>query len=204
MSPAETYEIFMARPESAQIASRFACEGLARWLRWRTPNNVLEWGAGIGTLTQVICDYASRAAVFSVEPKPDLLDLCRANVRPSGMAPFFCCGVGRHGTAYEFVVVDGDDTPYEPLARRAVVFVEGGRRGQRTDRVMYWQIQGRSFCCAQWKPRDRSKGYHVYLFEPTAPERAWFAAVRVREWAMDLPVRLGGGTVGKRRERRYY
>ena len=54
------------------------------------------------------------------------------------------------------------------------------------------------------KPRDRSKGYHVYLFEPTLAERLTTGVVMAAQGGLDLLARalnrVGGSyAIGKRR-----
>lgn len=73
---------------------------------------------------------------------------------------------------YDFVIIDdGTRTAayYEALGERAVVLVEGGRRDQLA--VLERTHPGRRFAHRHVKPWDRSKGYHVYQFDPTLWER---------------------------------
>ena len=102
---------------------------------------------------------------------------------------------------WDIVVVDGGDDRddyYADLRSRAIVFFEGGRRGQRAVLEATWRGR-RAFCRAHWKPADRSKGFWIYQLEPTSGERLWFAAVRARETIHDAVARLVGRPIGKRR-----
>lgn len=99
----------------------------------------------------------------------------------------------------DFLIIDGGDRRgdyYAHLSSRAVVFFEGRRRPQRAVLEAMWR-GSRRFARAEWKPRDRSKGFVVYLFEPTPDERLWFALVRLREWCLDAVAQARGRAVGK-------
>lgn len=199
---------FRALPGSERIASEFAVAGALAWLQRARPMRVLEVGAGIGCLSEAIRIWAVSdfeifldAETICVEDEP----WCRAqweqNVRPlpRGMhlfdkAPLLVW--------WDFVLLDGLQMPAEgwiALARRAVVFVEGGRRAQRTELRRVLREAGRQAIEATWRPPDRSKGFSVVLCDPTPAEAVWFAAVRLREWCLDLPLRIRGRPVGKRR-----
>ena len=102
---------------------------------------------------------------------------------------------------WALVVIDGGiarDDYYANLCHRAIVFFEGNRREQRATLEEMWR-GGRSFCKANWRPVDRTKGFWIYVFDPTVTELLWFAAVNIREWLHDLPARWRGRPIGKRR-----
>ena len=199
---------FVAYPGSEQIASVAAIEGLMRWLQWCRPKSALEVGSGLGTLTAVLRDFCT-ASLWLVEPDPWCREQLTRHVlwrmswwslwnQTVALVPAWSVGLApSHG--FDFVVVDGGDRRgdyYAYLAPRAVVFFEGRRRPQRAVLEAMWRGR-RRFAQAEWKPRDRSKGYWIYLFEPTLGERVWFGAVCLREWLRDALARLRGRAVGK-------
>ena len=189
---------FAAMAGSEQIASQFAIAGLLRWAVGRRCS--LELGGGIGTLTTAMLMYPLRHQLV-IEPdtwcRRAFMDAVGAHVnlellRNFAMRPY----------PYDLVVVDGCENCTEwhaVLDQRAGVFVEGNRRGQRAAFAAYLTgRKGRRYTVAQWKPRDRSKGFWVYQLEPTIRERLWFAGVRLREWARDQAARSRGAVIGKR------
>ena len=201
--PAKVHAHFAALPGSEQIASTFAVEGLAFWLTVRDPKRVCDVGAGIGTLTAVIAAW-SQAEIVAVEDDPWCLAQARLNLRACWSAHeiLFYDKLPSSYMSWDFIVLDGPQVrreDWQALEPHGVVFVEGGRRGQRAHLEAELRAMERPFCRAQWKPADRSKGFHVYLLEPTRWERVWFACVRLCEGWRDLRARLRGATVGKRR-----
>ena len=195
--PAKLHAHFAGLPGSGQIASRFAVEALMWWLARQNPRHLCDVGAGIGTLT-AIAAFWSQAEIVAVEDEP----WCQAQARQNLRGPILWYDKIPSGyMTFDFLILDGPQVrpgDWACLERRAVVFVEGGRRGQRAE--LETALRGnRPFCRASWKPAaDRSKGYHVYLLEPTRWERVWFAGARLREGGRDLRARLQGVAVGKR------
>ena len=205
MTPTELHAHFAALPGAEQIGSSFAAEALARWLRRCRPLRVVEVGSGIGLLTAVIVmTLASNRVgglVATVEPDVWCARRCIENVRRISGRVVDPCLDWSDIPHVDFLVIDGGDTRddyYANLARRAVVFWEGNRRDQRAMFRAMWE-GGRPFVTAEWKPADRSKGFHVALMEPTPAERVWFAAARLREWVRDGIARARGRAVGKKR-----
>lgn len=211
MTAAEIYARFRALPGSEQIASEFAIAGLQRWLAWADLAghglSILEVGAGIGTLSFTIHNSAHWALLTMLEDD----EWCRhALYANTGLTAGPLRASRRAGGPWDFVVIDGGDSCddyYADLAPRAVVFFEGRRREQRhvleamSNPELVCELRGgRPYCWAEWKPADRSKGFVVYQFEPTPAERVAFAAIRMREGARDLLVRLGGKPIGKKRK----
>lgn len=205
MTPTAIHAHFAALPGAEQIASAFACEGLAAWLRRRKPGTIYEIGAGIGTLSAVILSVLpeDRRISYTVE-EPD--SYCQSAWSENTRAPW---DRAAKVTAWcpprrpiDFLVVDGGDMRfayYRGLARRAVIFFEGGRRPQRRACETALDIEGRAWAWAQFKPWDRSKGYVVYQLEVSLAERLWFWAVTLTEAVADLAARALNCPVGKKR-----
>ena len=201
---------FRGRPGCEQIASAYACQALWWWLSRRQPRSILEIGGGIGCLSAVLALWGVEydAEVSTVEDNPWCREQWRKNL-PDPRTVRLCASIPRG--AWDFIVVDGEQsTPalWTRLLPRAVVFVEGNRRDQRAEitralsqmsSIMCEPEDGRPFCWAPWRPWDRSKGVWVLQVDPTPWERLWFLLVRWREWARDLPRRLAGCPVGKKR-----
>lgn len=208
MTLTDIHAKFAALPGSEQIASAFAVAGLYKWVRRHTLQgrelHVLEIGVGIGTLTATILSARGDVEVIAVEPDNWCREAWRQNLRSDHRVQQ--CQITHTvrstlaWTPFDFVVIDGgdlDDYYYVQLHLRAVVFFEGRRREQRKVLRRMW-AGCRSFIEAEWKPRGRSKGYAVVLFEPCWWERIWFVAVRAREACLDLVARLAGVAVGKK------
>ena len=193
---------FSALPGSEQIATLFAIAGLQWWLRRTRPRYVAEWGTGIGTLTDVILSSQPLCFVWSYEPDERFIEAAKENVR---------MGIDRiqwldrpwpemryWPGLFDMLVIDGSPSrTWIPLNQGAIVFVEGGRRDQRRQLEKRFGTV-RRWCRAEWKPKDRSKGFHIYLLDPLPWHQMWFAMVRFREWMMDLRARWRGEPIGKR------
>jgi len=187
-----------------QTASPGAQAALRRWLRRRRPASILEVGAGIGTLTRVILETAAGAHLAFVEDSEVCLPILYGRMAVSERQRVTDDAVARSGP-YDFVVLDGGtgtSAYYESLTARAVVFVEGGRRDQRA--VLEQVHRHRPFAHRHVKPWDRSKGYHVYQFEPSRSERLAARVVNAVQFALDTAARvlnrLGASiAIGKRR-----
>lgn len=202
---AALHRAFAAQAGAEQIATEFAMRGLWRWLCRVQLEKILEVGTGIGTLTSLLADYAMRSGAHLVTVEDD--DWCRAQ------AQAHLKGLGEHATflaripdeCFDFVVVDGPQiraADWRVLSAGGTAFFEGNRRGQRFD--LHHELCGvradppSTMVEANWRPPDRTKGYWLIRTMPSVAERAWFAAVRVREWCLDLAPRWGRRPIGKR------
>lgn len=193
---------FLSLPGSGQISSEFAVLGLAKWIGRRLPRHVLEIGHGVGTLTALLAWWLVQTAdLVAVEDDPWCQEEAKRNLGPLASRVIWCDRIPAWART-DLVVLDGPQAKPEDwkcLNPRAVVFIEGRRRGQRARLFDALQWVGRPACWAEWKPRDRSKGYSVVLCEPSKMERVRFALVRIREGVLDWIGRLRGVPVGKRR-----
>lgn len=200
--PQRLHSWFRGRPGAEQIASLFALEGLARWILRREPRSVCDVGHGIGSTTALLAWWLVETAdLVAVEDDPWCREEARRNLGRLDLPVLWFDRIPRYMT-FGFVCLDGPQVTQEDwkcLDRRAVVFVEGRRREQRCALLATLRQEGRPACWAEWKPRDRSKGYSVVLCEPSTMERVRFALVRIREGVLDWIGRLRGVPVGKRR-----
>ena len=200
--PRALHAWFSGRPGAEQIASVFALEALARWLCRREPARALDVGHGIGATTALLAWWLrTTAELVAVDDDPFCQAEARANLGQLALRVLWFDRIPAY-LGVDLAVLDGPQVRPEDwkcLNPRAVVFIEGRRREQRAQLLTTLGEDGRPCCWAEWKPRDRSKGYTVVLVEPTPRERAWFAVVRVREALLDLLGRLRGLPIGKRR-----
>ena len=192
---------FKAMPDSQRIATPFAIAGLRWWLGKIRPRYIAEWGTGIGTLTEVILSAQPACYVWSHESDEQFLEIAKHNLQEKTARlqwldrPEMRSWPG----LFDMLVIDGPPSQtWIPLNTRASVFIEGGRRDQRRQLEKRFGTV-RRWCRAEWKPKDRSKGFHIYLLDPLPWHRVWFAMVRFREWMLDLPARWRGDPIGKRR-----
>jgi len=199
------HNLFARQAGSEQIASPFALAVLAG-LFWRfLPPKALEVGAGIGTMTALLCwrgveiDYVEdsvwcRERLRAMLPYRGIQELRTASLVPT----------------YPLAVIDGDQLPagqvVPMLLRGAWIFVEGNRRRWRADLAHYCRITRRGVAAVHLRPFDRSKGVWLIQLDPTvgwrlrfALERGWQAVLTgaSRAWSW-----LTGSTYyrGKRRQ----
>lgn len=205
MDARDIFDRFRARPGSDQIASAFALSGLAYWLNRQRPGRVLEIGAGIGALSEVIrrwmtSDFAAFAETEAVCVEDDPWCQVRWREHLAFLPPGMRLVDKIPNEFFDFVILDGPQIRPEEwavLTPQATVFVEGRRREQC--RALRAFLTGMASASASWRPGDRTKGYTVFRLAPTPAERRWFRYIRIREWWRDLPRRLSGRPLGKRR-----
>lgn len=206
MKERQVVESFSRLPGSDQIASLFAAEGLAFWLRRQRPQSVLEIGAGIGCLSEVIRQWLIEdfpvfldAKVVCVEDNPWCREQWRNNLE--ALPPSMRLVERIPNQFFQFLVLDGPQLRPEDwaiLLPNATVFVEGNRREQRARLRQYLRNVGRPFCETPHRPPDRSKGIWLIRCEPTWWERVAFRVNRIAQWLWDLSARFRGRPIGKR------
>lgn len=204
------YERFSRLPGSDHIATRTAISGLLTLLRSKAPENVLEIGAGIGTLTHCVLQASKGnswpAQLVAVESEPFCLEQLRSNLGSSANAIRIVPTVSEALAtlpSIDFLIADGGfgeltdpESPADPklfarLGEGAVVFVEGGRQVQRD--ILERQLHSRSWIRADVRtlrrapPQDIARkgnrfdgGYAVYRLEPSLGYRIWFFTLRLR------------------------
>lgn len=185
----EIHRHFSRLPGSDHIAKEHCVRGLITWLKRREPKNILEIGAGIGTLT--FTTLAAQSEIYgdnhrasykltSVEKNEFCLSELKKNLSyqwtqfevieelprpPAKVGPF------------DFVIIDGgDQNPnfVSNLSQRAVVFIEGYMSKK------HWLIadthKDRKWISTNIRSLNRKAGYWIFQFEPTVSERMWFTA----------------------------
>jgi protein-L-isoaspartate O-methyltransferase len=183
----ELHGRFSSQGGSQFIASGHAIHGLLLWIEKTQPRNVLEIGAGIGTLTaaMLLALSARKSAggseytLTSLEPEPYCLEQLEKNLagldRSRHRVVPDMSAVDR-GAPFDFVIVDGgvlDERYFTHLAERAVVFVEGYRSKQRE--LLERVCAGRPHVTANFRSPDRLTGYWITQFDPSPLERSTFS-----------------------------
>ncbi len=168
---------YRRRSGSEQIASPLALTVLMAALDRLQPARVLEVGAGIGTMTDILTRVRG-CEVHAIEDDP----FCLAELKRS-LSRQPSPGLGYlHG----LIVVDGDqirpNVALGLLAHRGWMLVEGNRRTWRAG-LKYGY---RPFTAVNLRPFDRSKGMWVIAFEPTPRLRLGFALERAWQRVLDF------------------
>ena len=107
----EVHDEFAQKPGATHIATEFALAHLSALVRAVRPTKVLEFGAGIGTISQLLLSHPPQH--FELITDPELLDLERQY--------------------FDLVVIDGLLEPgqFNALQRDSFCFVEGSRKSTR-------------------------------------------------------------------------
>jgi protein-L-isoaspartate O-methyltransferase len=179
------YTAYAQKPGSQHIASLHACRGLEKLVLRHRPPRVLEIGAGIGTLTDLLLSALPDVHLTTTEDNSFCLEQLKANLKdrlarvrivqsPEDVA----------GELFDLVVVDGGlDTVsvLQFVAPHGIVFVEGFRSAQRE----LLETGSRRFARTNIRAMHRGGSpsgatawggaYWVFQFEPTMVERASFA-----------------------------
>jgi hypothetical protein len=177
---------YSVKPGSQHIASLHACRGLEQLIGRYPPKRVLELGAGIGTLTDLMLQILPADTVLvTLEDHSYCLEQMRANVGSPLLRATLVSNYDEIGpTDFDLVVVDGGraDASVMPfVAPKGLVFVEGFRAEQRK----FLEDGSRAYAAMNVRAMDRGGSLHgpnrwggaywVYRFEPTLIERARFA-----------------------------
>ena len=129
----ETHRLFSAKPHAEHIASKFALAHLAAILRTYDVRSVLEFGAGIGTLTYLLLASRHDLTVVCTERKSLCLNCLEQNI-PSGMRERLTIHAENppsiEGT-FDLVIIDGKIKNALFLKPGSISFVEGQRTRER-------------------------------------------------------------------------
>jgi hypothetical protein len=194
-SALHTHSLFSAKEGSEHIASFNALRGVIHHVRRRKLKKILELGIGIGTIPYALREarlrheithnfdyYGTEADLFCIQAfkdnVPDYTDFVNhiqtlEDVSASGQEPF------------DFVIVDGRESGLEKLldmlAKRGVIFVEGGRSTQIGIIESVAASAHRQFVKYSSVALSRRGvgGYSVLLFEPSVIDRAMASLYRI-------------------------
>ena len=197
----EIWQKFIVLPGSlvngrVGIASQHAIGGLIEILHSKSPKNILEIGAGIGTLTYTILSWARSTGMdqntnynfLSVENNDYCLGQLAGNLSEFEGSYRIISSVEdarQTGLLFDLITVDGGgDVPNDMgfmkfdhlLQPKGVIFVEGARIGQR-EQIQNW-YGDRKCIYVKMEARQRlvtsisgsitakNKPYHLFVFEP--------------------------------------
>lgn len=201
---------FAAKPGNEQMASVFTVIGLVELLADVRPRRMLEAGAGIGTLTCAALTTAEALGMpltlITLENNEFCREALQSNLREfDGKYTLLRTGdeLPRDVEPFDLVCIDGRQMKnLPPLAHRAVVYVEGYMRDQRE--MLAAQLAGRPFVIANYRPRNRGKGYWLLQLEPTPLERLKIGGRSAYENAGRAAMQVARRLVGEERVLRLY
>ena len=134
----EVFGIFSNKEGADHIASLFALAHMATILREYTPQSVLEFGAGIGTITYLLLTHSkSPKNIISVEDNEFCLSQMKKNISPSlrrrAEIISFEDAAGLEGV-FDLIVIDasviGVDVS-KNVRTGSIIFAEGSRKSER-------------------------------------------------------------------------
>jgi precorrin-6B methylase 2 len=143
------YDEFRQRPGSDRIASAFSLCQLSRLIRLRKPKTVLEIGAGIGTISQLILLHSEAVEnLYSIEHHPFCCASLRENLTPQRGQKWNLLNSQADlpkGIAFDLIIFDGnqyDDSTLNVLTAETAVFVDGMRCGTRVELTSHCEKMG--------------------------------------------------------------
>jgi predicted O-methyltransferase YrrM len=130
------HQRFASRPGAKHIATWRALAYLAAVVRQHQPKAVLEFGAGIGTITYLLLSANPNLNVVSVEANPFCLAQLEQNI-PDQFKPrltVVTLNDARLNDGFDLIVIDGDygSNNYAFLRQGTICFVEGTRKHARS------------------------------------------------------------------------
>ena len=135
---AEVHRKFSARPGAQHIASEFALARLSALINRTAPKSVLEFGAGIGTITYLLLKHRlGIGRITTLEENPYCIDQFHSNVPPDFDGRYElltdASKLDGRGDRFDLVVIDQALDPglYRFLAEGTWCFVEGNRAHNR-------------------------------------------------------------------------
>lgn len=146
------YDEFAQKPGAQHIASEFALAYLSAVLNKVKPNSVLEFGAGIGTITYFLMKHpANIGHVTTTENHPFCLEQFAANISEEFNSRYDLIiddgNLVPGQRPYDLVIVDNSVSArgYAYLDRGMTCFVEGARSANR--REIQSELAGRGLRC---------------------------------------------------------
>lgn len=167
----EVHRLFKAKRHSEHIASEFALAHLAAVLRTNEIRSVLEFGAGIETITYLILSSLPETSVECTERHPLCLDALEQNISPDLRdRPTIYNDEQPVSGLFDLIVMDGkSDTSAVRLDEGAICFAEGGRTKARATLGPTLKERGLSADFTQYRPR-RSIGLRPTRWEIPLPK----------------------------------
>jgi protein-L-isoaspartate O-methyltransferase len=182
------HERFVARPGSQYIASIFALANLAALLRRHQPRSVVEFGAGIGTITYLLLTYGSEnRVVVSTEHHPYCLEQLKHNIPAALWKRLTVISDGRELRGeFDLAIIDGPipESDQGTILRPGLIcFVEGGRDKGRA--LIEERAKKKGLVCSFRRYRERRQPLRVSFRIKWSPTRFGFARPIPRlAWSM--------------------
>jgi hypothetical protein len=130
----DIYKEFKAKPEAQRIATEFALIELAKLVSEIKPKNVLEIGAGIGTITALLLQHPNRPSQITVtEANPVCLLELEKNLKGLALEGYKLIKSAddlKPHDVFDLVIFDGildEDKQYRVFKLGSWCFVEGSR-----------------------------------------------------------------------------
>jgi len=169
------YKEFSAKPHSQHIATAFALAHLSASVRAVRPTNVLELGAGIGTITKLLLEHDMRPQqIIATEDHPICLEALDQNLadldRSSLKLVTTLDDLLELDFNYELAICDGgfsDPRQYKGVAENAVCFFEGSRGPHRRILQSYLEQRGFAFDVQNYN----QFGYRIFLKQRRSPAK---------------------------------
>ncbi len=134
----KVHRLFAAKPGSERIATDFALAHLAAILRQHRPRSVLEFGAGIGTITHLLLAHPARPErVLSTEENAFCLQQLENNISPElrqGWTLIPKERLGEYQEPFDLIIIDGHVMGIDLSAKMkpgTIIFAEGNRKPER-------------------------------------------------------------------------
>lgn len=148
-----TFEQFADRPGAQHIATEFALTYLSALLRTLQPTSVLEFGAGIGTITSMLLEHPCGIEhVTCTEDNAFCLEQLDANLRPEQRERLMLIKepgrLGEIDRNFDLIIFDGEfgiSEKLHVLDDRVACFIEGART--RTRKAVNQHLAGRGLAC---------------------------------------------------------
>jgi hypothetical protein len=148
----EVHGAFVAKPGAQYIATAFALAHLSAVLNSERPHTVLEFGAGIGTITQLLLQHPSHIShVTATEKNPFCVQEFAKNIGAHYAGRYeLVTEIDRLlllNKRYDLVVIDGllEPDQYKLITLGTTCFVEGSRTPTR--RELNEQLANRGLNC---------------------------------------------------------
>ncbi len=149
----QIFDRFAERPGAQHIATEFALAYLSALLRTRKPASVLEFGAGIGTITYMLMEHPCGIQhVTSTEDHPFCLEQLDSNLRPEMKERLRLIkdgeSLGDIDRDFDLIIFDGEFGVAEKLQfldDRVACFIEGART--KTRNAVNQHLAGRGLTC---------------------------------------------------------
>jgi protein-L-isoaspartate O-methyltransferase len=172
----DVYRRFVARPGAENIATAGALAYLAATLRQQPSSRILEFGAGIGTITYLLLTFPPETrTIVSTEANPFCLDQLRENIPAPLWSRLMLVSDGSLPTdpRFDLIIVDGKVpkcTDYSYLREGVVCFVEGNRGKVRSEIESVARTKGLTISFVRLPPRGALRiGWHPTRFGFSRP-----------------------------------